>query len=156
MLSQHYCDVIMGAIASQITSLAVVYSTDYSDADQRQHQSSASMAFVWGIHRGPVNSPHEWPVTRINVYIWWRHHGWQIFGLIRCPHIPSNPSNVTCVSWHYNDVIMTTMASLITSLTVVYSNVYSDADQRNHQSSASLAFVWQIHRDLWIPRTNGQ
>ena len=60
----HYGDVIMGAIASQITSLTVVYSTVYSDADQRKHQSSASLAFVWGIHRGPVNSSHKWPVTR--------------------------------------------------------------------------------------------
>ena len=60
----HYGDVIMGAIASQITSLTIVYSTVYSDADQRKHQSSASLAFVRGIHRGPVNSPHKWPVTR--------------------------------------------------------------------------------------------
>ena len=57
---------------------------------------------------------------------------------------------------HYNDVIMTTMASQITSLTVVYSIVYSDADQRKHQSSASLAFVRGSHRDRWIPRTKGQ
>ena len=54
----------MGAIASLITSLTIVYSTVYSDADQRKHQSSASLGFVWGIHRGPVNSPHKWPVTR--------------------------------------------------------------------------------------------
>ena len=54
----------MGAMASQITSLTIVYSTVYSDADQRKHQSSASQAFVRGIHRGPVNSPHKWPVTR--------------------------------------------------------------------------------------------
>ena len=54
----------MGAIASQITSLTIVYSTVYSDADQRKHQSSASLNFVQGIHRGPVNSPHKWPVTR--------------------------------------------------------------------------------------------
>ena len=54
----------MGEIASQITSLTIVYSTVYSDADQRKHQSSASLAFVRGIHRGPVNSPHKWPVTR--------------------------------------------------------------------------------------------
>ena len=51
---------------------------------------------------------------------------------------------------------MTTMASQINSLTVVYSIVNSDADQRKHQSSASLAFVWGIHRDRWIPRTKGQ
>ena len=54
----------MNAISSQITSLTIVYSTVYSDADQRKHQSSVSLAFVWGIHRGPVNSPHKWPVTR--------------------------------------------------------------------------------------------
>ena len=60
----HYGDVIMNAIASQITSLTVVYSTVYSDADQRKHQSSASLASVRGVHRGPVNSTHKWPVTR--------------------------------------------------------------------------------------------
>ena len=60
----HYDDAIMGAIGSQITSLTIVYSTVYSGADQSKHQSSASLAFVWGIHRGPVNSPHKWPVTR--------------------------------------------------------------------------------------------
>ena len=62
--SNHCRDVIMGAIASEITSLTIVYSTVYSDADQRKYQSSASLAFVRGIHRGPVNSPHKWPVTR--------------------------------------------------------------------------------------------
>ena len=36
----------------------------YFSADQRKHQNSTSLAFVWGIHRGPVNSPHKWPVTR--------------------------------------------------------------------------------------------
>ena len=60
----HYDDVIMGTIASQITSLTSVYSTVCSGADQSKHQSSASLAFVWGIHRGPVNSPNKWPVTR--------------------------------------------------------------------------------------------
>ena len=60
----HYNDVIMGVMASQIASLAIVYSCVYSDADQRKHQSSASLAFVRGIHRSPVNSPHKGPVTR--------------------------------------------------------------------------------------------
>ena len=62
--SDHYNDVIMVAIASQITSLNIVYSMVYSAADQRKHQSSTSLAFVWGIHRWPVNYPHKWPVTR--------------------------------------------------------------------------------------------
>ena len=60
----HYDDVIMSAMASQITSLTIVYSTVYPGADHNKHQSSASLAFVWGIHRGPVDSPHKWPVTR--------------------------------------------------------------------------------------------
>ena len=62
--SYHYKDVIMGAIAYQNTSPTIFYSTVYSDADQRKRQSSASLAFVRGIHRRPVNSPHKWPVTR--------------------------------------------------------------------------------------------
>ena len=53
----------MGAMASQITSLIIVYLTVYSDADQRK-QSYASRAFVRGIHRWPVNSPHKCPVAR--------------------------------------------------------------------------------------------
>ena len=59
-----YGDVIMGVIASQITSLSIIYSNAHSDADQGKHQSSASLAFVRGIHRRPVNFPHKWPATR--------------------------------------------------------------------------------------------
>ena len=47
--------------------LNIMYDTLWrhkADADQRKHQSSASLAFVRWIHRGPVNSPHKWPVTR--------------------------------------------------------------------------------------------
>ena len=62
--NNHYDDVIMGEIASLLTSLMTVYSTVYSGADQRKHQSSAPLASVWGIHRGPVNSPQKGPVTR--------------------------------------------------------------------------------------------
>ena len=61
---KHYNDIIIDTMASQITSLTIVYSTVYSGAYQSKHQSSASLAFVWGIHRGPVNSLHNWPVTR--------------------------------------------------------------------------------------------
>ena len=58
---------------------------------------------------------------------------------------------------HYNDAIMSLITSQITSLTIVYSIVFSDADQRKHQSSAVLAFVCgEFTGDRWIPRTNGQ
>ena len=59
-----YSDVIMGAMAPQITSLAIVYSIVNPGADQRKHQSFVSLDFVWGIHRRLVNSPQQWPVTR--------------------------------------------------------------------------------------------
>ena len=64
LVESHYNDVIRSAMASQITSLRIVYSTVYSGVDQRKHQSSASRAFVQGIHRSLVNSPHKRPVTR--------------------------------------------------------------------------------------------
>ena len=54
----------MSAMASQINCLTIVYSSVYSGADQRKHQSSASLAFVRGIHRSPVNSPNTGPITR--------------------------------------------------------------------------------------------
>ena len=63
-LVHHYSDVIIGAMTSQITSLTIVYSTVYSGADQRKLQLSVSLAFVWGIHWWPVNSPHKGTVTR--------------------------------------------------------------------------------------------
>ena len=62
--TEHYSDVIMGTIASQITSPTIVYSTVYSGADRRKHQSTASLACVRGIHWSLVNSPHKWPVMQ--------------------------------------------------------------------------------------------
>ena len=110
ILDNHYDDVKMGAIASQITSLIIVYSTVYSDRDKWKHQSSGSLALVWGIHREPVNSPHNWPVTRkvfpfddvimSQVCAWW----WT--GTVRCQDICSKwwtslISSLVCTqNWH--------------------------------------------------------
>ena len=60
----HYSDVMMSTMASQITGISSVYSTVCCGADQRKHQSLASLVFVRGIHRCPVNSPHKGPVTQ--------------------------------------------------------------------------------------------
>ena len=85
MLYFHYNDVIIGAVASQITSITIVYSTVDSDVDLRKHQSSASPACVRGIH--PVTGefvPGEFPAQMIsnaeNVSIWWRHHAKRCVG----------------------------------------------------------------------------
>ena len=63
----HYSDVIISTIACQITSRTIVYSTVYWGADQRKHQSCASLDFVRGIRRWPVNSPHKKPVTQVDI-----------------------------------------------------------------------------------------
>ena len=73
---------MMSAMASQITSLAIVYSTVYSRCRSKKHQSSASLAFFREIHRWPVNSPHKGPVTRkmSSHYLnqWWLDY-WRIY-----------------------------------------------------------------------------
>ena len=70
-----YGDIIMSAMASQITSRTIICSIVYSGVDQRKHQSSESLAFVRGIH---VAVTGEFPTQRAsnaeNVSIWWRHH----------------------------------------------------------------------------------
>ena len=63
-VSANYSDVIMSVFASQITGVSIVYWTICSGADQRIHQSSASLAFVRRDQRWPVNSPHKGPITR--------------------------------------------------------------------------------------------
>ena len=59
----------MDSIPSQITILTIAYSAVYSDTDQSKHQSSASLAFVRGIHR-----PAQMASNAENVSIWRRHH----------------------------------------------------------------------------------
>ena len=65
---------MMDEMASQITSLSIVYLSVYSGADQSKHQSSASLAFVCG----ELTVTGEFPARRAsnaeNVSIWWRHH----------------------------------------------------------------------------------
>ena len=79
----HYSDVIMTTMASQIISLAVVYSIVYSDADQRKHQSSASLAFVPGIHRSHGEFPVQRTCNAENISIWWRHRGQRFHHIVQ-------------------------------------------------------------------------
>ena len=106
----------MGTMTSQITSFMIVYSTIYSTADQRKHQRPASLAFVRGFHRWPVNSRHKGPVTR---------------KMFLFDDIMFDPS-----------LYLRTGGTEHPHPTTVY----SDADQRKHQRPASLAFVRGFHR----------
>ena len=92
----------MSQWASQITSFAIVYLTVYSGADQRKHQSSASLASVRGIHRWPVNSPHKWPVTRQMFPfddVTTRHMIWKTLYVLKC-------MNFTARNAHYLNKIL--------------------------------------------------
>ena len=86
----HYSDVIMSAMASLITTITIVYSAGYSDADQRKHQSSAPLAFVRGIHRLPVNSHHIWSVTQKMLTLDDIIMTWANVDPDLCPHIGYN------------------------------------------------------------------
>ena len=70
----HYDGVTMSTMTSKITSLTIVYSIVYSDADQRKHQSSALLALCEG--NSPVKDkyPSQRASNAENVSIWWRHH----------------------------------------------------------------------------------
>ena len=90
----------MGAIASQITSLTIVYSTVYSEADQRKHQSSASLAFL-------RKFPAQMASNAENVAIWWRHHvgrdhgavkTWSTSAALQGSHVSAMTSKITDLS----------------------------------------------------------
>ena len=101
--SSHYNDVRMSAMASQITSLTIVYSTVYSGAYQIKYQSSASLAFV-------VNSPRKWLVTRkmfpcddVIMHVCFQDH----FSII----VPSHPNYLQTMPW--TTCILQTSAKLM-------------------------------------------
>ena len=102
----------MSAMASQIISLATVCSTVYSDADQRKHQSSASLSFVWGIHRWPVNSPASQSFAQLLVQpqikenIKAPRHWTFVRGIHRWPMNSPHKGPVTRKMFPFDDVIM--------------------------------------------------
>ena len=101
----HYSDVIMSTMASQITDVSIVCSTFCSGADQRKHESSASLAFVRGIHRWPVNSPHKGPVTRKMFKYDDVIMGNRCLAVVQCQlKKPAKLSSTEC-DGHYNNVI---------------------------------------------------
>ena len=116
---KHYNDVIMSAMASQIISLTIAYSTVHSGLDQRKHQSSASLAFVRGIHQWPVNFPHRWPVSRKmfpfdGFIICLRGHSdtWFVAQLFALAHLSQHDSNMYMTqTGQVNDLYRTELLS---------------------------------------------
>ena len=150
LITPRYNDVTMSAMASQITRLTIVYSTVYS----RRRSKKTPMLRVTGLYWGNSPATSGFPSQRAsiaeNTSIWWRHH-------VLVFHICCNMYIMLVISswyyrerhflWlsHYSDVMMSAMASQITCVSIVYSTVGLDTDQRKHQSSASQVFGRGIH-----------
>ena len=128
----------MGTVASQSTSFTIVYSTVYSDADQRKHQSSASLAFVWATQMASnaefflfddvimvVSTPVE---AKLNGWSWqlssrYRNSRNRYIHDVTLRHLWSVwIHDRLSIIYNYIDVIMGTMASQITSLTLCLLN----------------------------------
>ena len=78
-----------------VTDVLIYCSTVCSGADQRQQQSSASLAFVRGVQRWPVDPPSLWASNAEYVSIWWRRHAGLSF--IRGCH----PREINAIPVHY-------------------------------------------------------
>ena len=150
----HYNDVIMSAIASQITSLMIVFSTVYSDADQRKHQSSASLAFVRGIHRGPVNSPHKWPVTR-KMFPFDDVIMQEDYYMVYYVSAAEEGFHFRCyqhIEYKKLDIVTTSRLNACTLMPRI-DMIHDDVIKWKH-FPRYWPFVRGIHRSRWIPRTN--
>ena len=144
----------MGAMASQITSLTIVYSTVYSGADQRKHQSSASLAFVWRIHRGPMNSPHKWPVTRKVFHLmtssWWHQTSTLLSLCERSPPVTGRQNVITMTSQWAPWCLKSPPSGL-------FAQPFVQAHIRENIKAPRHCPWWgESIGDQWIPRTKGQ
>ena len=88
-----------------------------------------------------ITTVYQWDFIEIFEYVMQENASENVSEIIFWPRTPQRAK--TC---HYSDVITSALASQITRLAIVYLNVYSGADQRKYQNSASLAFVRGIHR----------
>ena len=144
----HYTDVIMSDMASQITSLKIVYSTDHSDADQRKDQRSASLALVRGIHRWPVNSPlkvqatlkmlpFDDVITLKKLFCWSLLLFMSHDSTKQSPLFSQRRSCLLSLWWRYTSV----MASQTNCNWNIYLTACSSKHQRNTKGSLSISLA---------------
>ena len=164
----------MGPIASQITSLTIVYSNLYSDADQRKHQSSVSLAFVWGIHQGLVNSPHKWPVTRkmfqfddVIMFLDGHYRRQQTWYYMVClKYICHHCQRFMRVGWlilidivSHNSLILDDINNVMFELSLIRakginSHIYISCGNASHKCvTENIIFTWDaLTGDRWVKR----
>ena len=102
-----YSDVIMSEMASQITGISIVCLTLCSAADQRKHQSSASLAFVRGIHWWPLDSPYKQSVMQKIFSFWWHHHEHSTGHYLASNSSPPNYYLNQCLYFHHEELQLT-------------------------------------------------
>ena len=153
--SSYYIDVIMSAMTSQLTSLTIFFSIVYSGADQRKQQSSASLAFVRGIHRWPMNSSHKGPVTLktfpfddvISEDLF--NHDYHIVS----SNVSTARTNTICVWRHYliNRSVITKNGKMVAMEKVWYILARRPKVSRSHKGQLHFSFRWSfVRRELYV------
>ena len=147
----HYDDVIMGTMASQITSLTIVYSTVYSGADQRKRQSSASLAFGRGNSPGTGEFPAQRASNAEKVSIWWRHHANMHGDVMAC-----SAFRITAPLWGesmgHRWIPPTSDAELkcfLNKLLNGQSSWFETGDLRRHAISVTSLPRYEAHYKVW-------
>ena len=154
----------MSTVASQITSLTIVYLTVYLGVDQRKHQISVSLALC-GKFTGDRWIPRAkgqqcGKCFHLMASPWFtKSHECRVNQPIFSPE--KLVWSCTCFTNHYlnySDVIMRAMASQITGIAIVCSAVCPAADQRKHLKLrfTGLCVSGGSTYDWWVPRSNGQ
>ena len=157
----------MSAMASQIRSHTIVYSTVYS----RRRSKKTSNLRVTGLCEGNSTVTGEFPAQMASnaeiVSTWLRHHGLQATTSVReswqkgsrqaqADYSEDTEQAPVVKTMHYNDVIMGTMGSQLTILTIVYSAVYPSEDEGNIKALRPWPLSGKFTGDRWIPRKKGQ
>ena len=146
--SVHYRDVMMGTMASQITSLTSVYATVYSGTDQRKHQSSVSLAFCEGNSLVIGEFPAPRASNAENVSIWWRHYEWLHYDIP--PNWPIYPTAgcfvAVALPWYetpWRSYNVTAMFCLVLRMTTI--------PQCHRNICSTIRYTWntQTH-DHWV------
>ena len=165
----------MSPMASQITGVSIVYSTVCSGADQRKHQSSASLALVRGIHQSPVNSPHKGPVTRkmfpFDDVIMVLVHVRSLYGHSESKHdIPYSYSKTLSFMWKYAVALAICIDNMIgwtdgeTGMGILWSSIQEMQGTKAFESwqwhgndfFITDTFLGESTGHSWIPLQNGQ
>ena len=157
----HYNAIIMSAMASQITSLTIVYSTVYTSADQRKHQSSTSLAFVQESSLLTSEFPTQIASNMENVSIWWHHVlptalsnldvlEWNFFAslkFVQKGQTHRNSALIQVMAWLYiGNKLLPNFREAIWHHKAMIAGTFSPTDVE-----ISVIFLFLLHATEWIP-----